>query len=901
MINRRTPPIMSILLLGSLLIMFLTSEIRIVSAQNEPSPPSPEMAKEIKRLYTNLDNWQNPPKSRLDAIIRLDSYGPDAMSAKDYLKKALDPKYAHDPLIQMIAAFALRDFGGKAADSDIVNALIDRLKDDDDDYVKANAADALGLMGSKEAVDSLIPLLTSSNPHVKGTAAWALYGIWSAEGVGGTDIPHAVSTLRSLLKDRSDISIRTNAAAALGAVAGALPPEEKAKSFWQTDNRSITDDLVSLLRDPDPRVQEWVVFALGRIGSEDAKKKSSSTLIQLLNYPAEDQQRRDVCLKASEAVAELGIEEAIHPLIRLLNDPNEEVRKAAADALDALSSNLHQAKVTNAIGPLTEALKALKNARDVDNQNKPDSAVTIHAFRVQESIDGLKSLQWKQLIHQNRFVVLAVVIISGLLLVCLGLLWIYPLALLRINDALSNYLDVKLPAWLGGVTIPLRYVLLVGFFHYHHRVLDAWVAQHLDTARKRFFEKPTIQERETHIPVPVVLNKKSVPSLSAAELRPAFSENICYFLIFGEGGSGKTSLACRLAKWAMSSRADERFHKDYPILPVFIEPEIEAPANDEDFLRLINDQLRGLTDRIGNVPEDLLRNLLKRGRVMLVIDGFSEMTQATRKAYVKGVLSAPANAVIFTSRANESLGGLPKNTIEPLRINGKQLSSFMEAYLINRGKRSLFDDPEFFDYCKRLSSIVADRDITALLAKYYVEQMIAAKEGTIGSDLPNNIPDLMVTYIGILYRQPPEAPDIREVIRGAEVVAWECLKKTYTPMPGNREEVLAALGGPEKGRPIVDYLEDTLKITKTVGALRNQVRFVFDPLSEYLASLHLLENYRNNEGMWRAFLSDADKKEGGPNSIRSFLLAMRDCCVSKGADYDVPAFMADELGRRAGL
>src|SRR2546425_7998172 len=33
----------------------------------------------------------------------------------------------------------------------------------------------------------------------------------------------------------------------------------------------------------------------------------------------------------------------------------------------------------------------------------------------------------------------------------------------------------------------------------------------------------------------------------------SFSENISYFLLYGEGGSGKTSLACCFAKWAMRS------------------------------------------------------------------------------------------------------------------------------------------------------------------------------------------------------------------------------------------------------------------------------------------------------------------------------------------------------------
>ena len=58
------------------------------------------------------------------------------------------------------------------------------------------------------------------------------------------------------------------------------------------------------------------------------------------------------------------------------------------------------------------------------------------------------------------------------------------------------------------------------------------------------------------------------------------------------------------------------------------------------------------------------------------------------------------------------------------------MSSFMEAYLTQRGKRDRFTDTEFFDACSRLSVMVGARNITVLLAKLYAEQLIAVKDGT---------------------------------------------------------------------------------------------------------------------------------------------------------------------------
>jgi HEAT repeat protein len=98
------------------------------------------------------------------------------------------------------------------------------------------------------------------------------------------------------------------------------------------------------------------------------------------------------------------------------------------------------------------------------------------------------------------------------------------------------------------------------------------------------------------------------------------------------------------------------------------------------------------------------------------------------------------------------LGKVTKTTLKPLRIEGNRLSSFMEAYLTQRGKRDRFTDTEFFDACSRLSTMVGTRNITVLLAKLYAEQLIAAKEGTlVGAQgfapLPDNIPDLMLSYL----------------------------------------------------------------------------------------------------------------------------------------------------------
>jgi hypothetical protein len=140
----------------------------------------------------------------------------------------------------------------------------------------------------------------------------------------------------------------------------------------------------------------------------------------------------------------------------------------------------------------------------------------------------------------------------------------------------------------------------------------------------------------------------------------------------------------------------------------------------------------------------------------------------------------------------------------------------------------------------------------------------------------------------------------RTVQQDAKAIAWECLKQTYRPATAKHEEALALLSG-DDAEARLKYLENRLRLIQTIGPAQDQIRFALDPLTEYLAALQLLEHYGKNQGQWRKFLSQTDAMLGAPIVIQGFLLAVRDCCLAKGAEAKVPDFVAQELGKRAGL
>lgn len=339
------------------------------------------------------------------------------------------------------------------------------------------------------------------------------------------------------------------------------------------------------------------------------------------------------------------------------------------------------------------------------------------------------------------------------------------------------------------------------------------------------------------------------------------------------------------------------------MLPVLIEQDLVIQDKDPEhpLFRAVKQQVRVMINEDSHPPAGLLRQLLKKRRVLAIIDGFSEMNEASRAAALAGITDLPVNAVIVTTRTDEQLGAIPKTGIRPLRVKGNRLATFMEAYLTARKKRDLFDDEEFFEACRRLSLIVGDRDITALLAKLYAEQMIAAKEGTDGDDAPENIPELMLSYLNDLSREArPDDPDIWAVHRATKSIAWECLRKTLRPTPARREDVLLALSREGNGEALLKYLEERLKVIQTVGAGRDRIRFTLDPLAEYLAGMHLVGEYGENVQTWREFLAQAGRQEASLEDIKGFLLAVRDCCFAQGEDTLVPEFVGDELMRLAG-
>ncbi len=500
------------------------------------------------------------------------------------------------------------------------------------------------------------------------------------------------------------------------------------------------------------------------------------------------------------------------------------------------------------------------------------------------------------------------ILIPVLMGLYLLVLWVRPLWLLVLPA------ELKIPKTPITPELKLPVGILL-FLKYRPWVLDAWVKEHLETFEKKFLENETVEERKDYVSLPVELNTQEIDELTAETLSEPFNrEKRVRLLIWGEGGSGKTTIACQIAKWAMKKQHQSKALAKHLMLPVLIEKEIDNTGDGiKPIMEAMMAEIQELIDKEQMIVDELLvKQLLRQRRILLIVDGYSELSQETQEKFNPDPKEFPANALIVTSRIEEKFRGIDIK-IKTLRFDAGKLAYFIEQYLKECGKWHLFeaDQADFLQECAQLARIVGEqKTITVLLAKLYAEKMINSKENNVTSEGSlDNIPDLILNHLEKLNRQgeretKSEYPTIKQ---DAQLIAWKCLEQNYRSSYAERGAVVKAFEqlGRNDATLCLEYFEKHLRLLKSIGygerKDRNKIRFALDPLAEYLAALYLLqENCKDDEEKWREFLATA-KEKSGKEEIQSFLLAVRDCCLAKGSEVRVPNFVADEIGKLAGL
>jgi hypothetical protein len=162
--------------------------------------------------------------------------------------------------------------------------------------------------------------------------------------------------------------------------------------------------------------------------------------------------------------------------------------------------------------------------------------------------------------------------------------------------------------------------------------------------------------------------------------------------------------------------------------------------------------------------------------------------------------------------------------------------------------------------------------------------------------VPDNIPDLMISYLNELNRDLEDQFDDRTVHQDAKVLAWACVQEMYRPATIKWETVIAALAARgEKAEEHLQYLEERLRLIYTIGATKDRLHFSLDPLAEYLAGLHLIDLYNGDETQWLEFLEKTETLLDHSAASSGFLRAVFDCCLARSKETKISPLILTKL------
>jgi hypothetical protein len=484
------------------------------------------------------------------------------------------------------------------------------------------------------------------------------------------------------------------------------------------------------------------------------------------------------------------------------------------------------------------------------------------------------------------------------------LLWQAPLRLWRISRHLERLPDWKSKAGIS-VKSQLRSYLLISIFEHHPRVLDAWLEQHWPNAERAFNALGIVSDRSLHIPIPARLGDGAVIRPTPADFRNRLAASRTILTICGEPACGKTSLACQLARWAMAEKPEDRIVK-HRMLPLLIsrEQDLHHDGNGMALVAVVSAKVRALCGDPAELSPEFLDCLLKEQRILVVVDGLSEMSDAA-SVCLEPVLEGRSSirSLIVTSRVKDWLpGAASAAVIETPALPSEVLSEFLGAFLTLRGKRRLFADREILDGCARLLDALEGRRPSVFEARMFAELLIGAKESGCAFAAPAHPLDLIRRYLEELNRRvtSEERLDPALILRLAKAAAWACLQRNFWPAAEERTEMLTTSGRQGGDESHLRYLQDKVPLLCLVDGESSRLRFDLAVLAEHLAAWHAIDVFGGDEPAWSRFLEDTALRAKSPKA-RPFILRLRDVCLLQGEQVGVPETAEIELGKLAGL
>jgi hypothetical protein len=491
---------------------------------------------------------------------------------------------------------------------------------------------------------------------------------------------------------------------------------------------------------------------------------------------------------------------------------------------------------------------------------------------------------WRWFIdHRNPFIVSTVVLMTiatfGLFL-CFRPLWnlrLYQfLRLAQIDKASAvPVVGSTLQAVLKLCTIGLPW------FVTNPRTLDAWVSGQSNLIEQQWGQETLTGaagdsshqraiESTCYVPLPIRLADRQfgsvIPEPSAAEISSLFSGKRTVIEVIGPGGAGKTTLARQIGRWCLLGGRPTGFPQ-HAVIPIWVDEDMSE--KEKPLVEVIKGKLAALLPE-QKLDDAFLEALLKKQRLLVILDRLSERSAATQQYMGTIYRSARPEALLITARVHVPVSGSKPVFVYPQALNKDTLLHFMTSLLRpgasenedgNAQVTLSLDDQlaigsKLAVLYQTSIQVAGEAPILPLPVRLFVEEAKRLIRAGLPLDtLPLSIPEVYSRYLEQVNPNEPSLPNFMtptEMLRAATVLAKLALTGDFVPKEFYDDEAATALrqsgwADPQKLDPVRRLIDNGILIQKGPLVSR-RLQFALDPIAEFLAATSWVRECGNGAG-----------------------------------------------------
>ena len=423
------------------------------------------------------------------------------------------------------------------------------------------------------------------------------------------------------------------------------------------------------------------------------------------------------------------------------------------------------------------------------------------------------------------------------------------------------------------------------------RALDAWVEDRADGSRALFTAHPTVRDRRIALDLPVKINDLHYAEPWSELKRLISGDAPMAALIFGPGGAGKTTLACRIGSRALGTTEQLPIGR-HRMLPLLVDADVpEEAAKPGGFYPYVAGLLRSALNENRRITVSLATALLRSGRVLIIVDGLSERSSPSGRAFDPQRQDFEIHRLVVTSR-NRLFPGM-STLIETETIPTGALFDFLDRYLEEmqeQGTGTRPSEDRVLYACADLKRLLGGTPCTPLLASMWAKEI----GDPMGGGKPRGVTSLVDSYIRrlLLPASNSKETSVNQLTMDATKIAERELGEQYRPGHVTRAaalEVLRTLDATDVERRF-NVLEKS-QILEAPSRDSNIIRIAPDPIAEHLVARLRTEELQGNLRAWRSFLGEV-RRAGSP---AGFVAALAACAEDEVYGKLIPALIRRQI------